>query len=167
VKITTDLIEDLATHAGLAASCFNYQPWRFIFVYDQEILEKMWSAVSKSNKWVELASMIIAVFAKPEDDCSPGKRNYYLFDTGMACSNLILRATELGLVAHPIAGYNSVKVSEILGIPEEYQVITLINVGIKDEEIHPYLNENQIELEKERPERKPLEEFMFRNKFPK
>lgn len=29
---------------------------------------------------------------------------YYLFDAGMSVAFLILRATELGIVAHPIAG---------------------------------------------------------------
>jgi nitroreductase len=165
VDITRGFVEDLATHAGLAASCFNFQPWRFMFVYEQEVLEKVWPNLSKGNKWVESASMIIVVFARPEDDCSPGKRDYYLFDTGMACSNLILRATELGLVAHPIAGFNSQKVIEALGIPEDYKVITLIIVGKKAKEMNPHLSEEQIGWEKERPERKPLSQYVFHNKY--
>ena len=39
---------------------------------------------------------------------------------------LILRATELGLVAHPIAGFSPRKAREILGIPDSAQVITFI-----------------------------------------
>jgi nitroreductase len=84
----------------------------------------------------------------------------------MACCNLILRATELGLVAHPIAGFNSEKVRKVLGIPEEYKVITLINVGKKDKDIHPYLNEKQVAWEKNRPKRKQLGEFTFHNQYP-
>jgi nitroreductase len=165
VKITRELVEDLATHAGLSASCFNNQPWRFVFVYDRERLEEMWGALSRGNKWVELASMIVAVFSKPEDDCRIRDRAYHQFDVGMATATLILRATELGLVAHPIAGFSPTKVKEILGIPDGYQVITLVNVGKKADGIHPYLSEDQAQTERERPERFPLERYVFHNKY--
>lgn len=165
VEITPRLVEDLATHAGLSASCFNNQPWRFVFVYDKDMLEAMWAALSRGNKWAELASMIVAVFSKPEDDCQIRDRVYHQFDTGMATAFLILRATELGLVAHPIAGFSPKKVKEVLGIPEEYQVITLVNVGKKSDSIHPYLSEEQAEAEMTRPPRKPLAEYAYHNRY--
>lgn len=165
VDITEDLITDLAIHAGLSASCFNSQPWHFVFVYDPEILKKLHGTLSKANKWVELASMIIVVFCHVEDDCRVKGRDYYLFDTGMATSFLILRATELGLVAHPIAGYDEAMVKEILSIPKKYQVITLVNVGKHSETVHAFLSEKQAKIEKKRPERLPLEKFAFINRY--
>lgn len=165
VKITDELVEDLARSAQLAPSCFNYQPWKFVFVHDEEMLVRMREALSKGNEWVYAASLIIAVFGKREDDCNTQGREYYLFDIGQASAFLQLRATELGLVAHPIAGFSESKVKEILGIPDEYKVITLINVGRKSDKISPVLSEKQIEWEKNRPERKRLEEFIFKNGF--
>jgi len=165
VTITDELIEDLAGSVQLAPSCFNYQPWKFVFVYDEEMLVQMREALSKGNEWVYAASLIIAVFGKREDDCNTQGREYYLFDIGQASAFLQLRATELGLVAHPIAGFSESKVKEILGIPDEYKVITLINVGKKSDKISPALSEKQIEWEKNRPERKRLEEFVFKNRF--
>jgi nitroreductase len=165
VRITDELIEDLAGSAQLAPSCFNYQPWKFVFVYDEEMLVKMREALSKGNEWVYAASLIIAVFGKREEDCNTQGREYYLFDMGQASAFLQLRATELGLVAHPIAGFSESKVKEILGIPDEYKVITLINVGKKSDKISPVLSEKQIEWEKNRPERKRLDEFIFKNRF--
>ena len=165
VKITDELVEDLARSAQLAPSCFNYQPWKFVFVYDEEMLVKMREALSKGNEWVYAAPLIIAVFGKREDDCNTQGREYYLFDMGQASAFLQLRATELGLVAHPIAGFGESKVKEILGIPDEYKVITLINVGKKSDKISTVLSEKQIEWEKNRPERKRLEEFIFKNGF--
>ncbi len=38
VAITENLIKDLSRSAGLAPSCFNYQPWRFVFVKDPAVL---------------------------------------------------------------------------------------------------------------------------------
>jgi nitroreductase len=83
----------------------------------------------------------------------------------MATATLILRATELGLVAHPIAGFKPKKVREILGIPDEYQVLTLIIVGKKMDEIHPSLSEEQAKIEMKRPERKPLSKMAFHNTY--
>ncbi len=83
----------------------------------------------------------------------------------MACASLILRATELDIVAHPIAGYSPGKVKEILHIPQEYQVVILINVGKKSERINPLLSEKHVAWEKERPARKTLEEFIYINDY--
>lgn len=163
VEITEDLIKDLAGSAGLAPSCFNNQPWRFVFVRDPEVLKRMHEALSQGNEWAHAASMIIAVFSKKEDDCMIRDREYHQFDCGLGAGFLIMRATELGLVAHPIAGYSPKKTKEILGIPEEYQVITLIIVGKHSDEISPILSEKQVEWETERPERLAIEKFTFIN----
>ncbi len=166
IEITDELIRDLAESAQLAPSCFNNQPWRFVFVRDPQVLKKLHGAMSKGNEWVQAASLIIAVFSREDLDCRIKGRNYYLFDTGMATAFIILRATELGLVAHPIAGYNEDAVKEILGIPKDMQVITLIIVGKHSETISPLLTEKQVEAEKKRPERLPLEKFVYVNGFP-
>lgn len=165
VEITEDLIDDLAESAGLAASCFNNQPWRFVFVHDPSVLKKLHTALSKGNEWIHHASMIVAVFSGKSLDCDIKGREYYLFDTGMATAHMILRATELGLVAHPIAGYHEDQVKEFLGIPKDMTVITLVNFGKRREELRPVLSEKQKEWERERPERLPLEKLVHINAY--
>ncbi|MDH5744469.1 MAG: nitroreductase family protein, partial [Candidatus Aminicenantes bacterium] len=49
IEITEDLIEDLAHSAQLAPSCFNNQPWRFVFIREPEMLKKMHDALSQGN----------------------------------------------------------------------------------------------------------------------
>ncbi|MEO0114835.1 MAG: nitroreductase family protein [candidate division WOR-3 bacterium] len=165
VPIKEELVKDLAECAQLTCSCFNNQPWRFVFVYDPAMLKQLHSALSKGNEWCQFASMIIAVLSKKELDCQIKGRDYYLFDTGMATAFIILRATELGLVAHPIAGYDENKVKEILSIPDAMTVITLIIVGKHSDKINPVLSEKQVEAEKSRPERLPIEKFAFINQY--
>ena len=165
VEITPEIVEDLARHAQLSASCNNKQPWRYVFVYEREKLEEMFTALSRGNLWAHQGSMIIAVFSKEEDDCVIRSRIYHQFDLGMATATMILRATELGLVAHPIAGFKPKLVRDILGIPDGNTLLTLVIVGKKMEEIHPSLNEGQAARENIRPERMPLEEFAFHNKY--
>jgi nitroreductase len=165
VNITDDIINDLAESARLFCSCFNNQPWRYVFVQAPLVLKKMHEALSPGNEWARNASMIVAVFSKPEFDCMIKGRNYYLFDTGMATAALILRATELGLVAHPIAGYSPTKTKQILDIPNEMEVITLVIIGKHADKISPVLSEKQVAAEKKRPERLPLEKFSYKNKY--
>lgn len=163
VKITKNLVNDLSKCAQLSASCFNNQPWRYVFVYKPEVLKKMHEALSSGNEWAKDASMIIAVFCNRENDCIIKDREYYLFDTGMATAFIILRATELGLVAHPIAGFSPKKVREILNIPEKMNVITLVIVGKHSSEIKSVLSDKQKKAEKHRPKRFSIKKIAFMN----
>lgn len=164
-NISDELIQELFEAAQLAPSCFNNQPTRFVFIRNPDVLLKMRQALSAGNEWAYAASLIIAVLSRPEDDCVIHDRVYHLFDDGLAVGFLILRATELGLVAHPIAGFSPRKTRDILGIPPEYQVITLIIVGEKAKEISPVLSEKQRAWEKERPQRKPFAEVVSLDRF--
>lgn len=166
VTITPELIHDLAKAAGLAPSCFNNQPWQYVFVYDPEQLTRMHAALNPGNEWAKSASLIIAVLGKKESDCvMKDGREYFLFDIGMASAFLILQATVKELVAHPIAGYDPVKVKEVLQIPEGLNVITLIIAGKHSDKINPVLSEKQIESEKERPVRLELNKFVHYNSY--
>lgn len=167
IEITDELIKDLARSAGLSASCFNKQPWRFVFIHEKAMLEKLFSAMSGGNEWTQQSSMIIAVCSKKELDCVVKGREYYLFDTGMATALLILRATERGLVAHPIAGYDEEKAKQALNIPADMTLITLVNVGKHAEEIHAQLSDEQAAVESERPERLGFEKYAFINRYKK
>ena len=165
VEISDSLIYDLAKCAQITASCFNNQPWKFVFVYNSEMLKKMHDVLSSGNKWAEKASMIIVVLGKRDDDCVIHDRIYYRFDIGMATEAMILRATELGLVAHPIAGYSPKKTRDVLSIPDEFDVITLVIVGKHSDDIDPVLSEKQIKAEKRRPKRISTDDFVYINRY--
>ena len=165
VEISDDIVRDLAECAGLAASCFNNQPWRYVFVRDREVLEEMFETLPDGNRWARAASMIVAVLSRPDLDCQIMGRDYYQFDTGMGTAHMILRATELGLVAHPIAGYSPKKVRGVLGIPDDMSVITLVIFGKHTDEISDLLSDSQVETEAKRPARKPFEKIAWLEKY--
>ncbi len=125
----------------------------------------MHKALSSGNEWASDASLYIVVCAKKSDDCVIYDREYYLFDTGLATGFLILQATELGLVAHPIAGYSPKKTRQICSIPEDMQVITLVVVGKHAESIKSILSEKQQQQEPHRPIRKPFTSFIHYDHF--
>jgi nitroreductase len=165
VPISDETVRQLAGSAALAPSCFNNQPWRFVFVRDPQQLQKVFAAMSKGNEWTFDAAMVIAVASQRDKDCLVKEREYYLFDAGMATAFLILKATELGLVAHPIAGYDEEKAKSVLGIPAEMRLITLVNCGTHSETPSANINAKQIEGEKTRPPRLPLAEIMRLDRY--
>jgi nitroreductase len=125
----------------------------------------MHDVLTSGNAWAKDASLIIAVHSKEEDDCIIHDRKYYHFDTGLATAFLILRATELGLVAHPIAGYSPKKTRDILDIPDNHSVITLVIVGKHADVVKPVLSEKQAIQEVKRPSRHPLSQFVSMNRY--
>lgn len=157
-------IDSLIEAMRLAPSCFNNQPWRSIFVYGAEELAQIKTALSKGNEWATRAPLIVVVSAKPPDDCVIADRQYFLFGCGLAVGQLVLRATEMGMVAHPIAGYSPKKAKELLGIPEEYTVITFVICGYPGTD-DSLLSDKQKGDEKVRPERKPIGDNFFKNKW--
>lgn len=163
--VEDDKIDSLIEAARLSASCFNNQPWRVVLAKGSEALSKAKETLSKGNVWATRAPLILIVSAKPPDDCQlSDKRDYFLFSTGLAVGQLELRATELGLIAHPIAGYDPLKAKAAFGIPEDHVVIAYVIVGYPGTD-DSLLSDKQKEAEKVRPERKPVGENFFLDRW--
>jgi nitroreductase len=166
-EVTKELVDDLVGAAHLAPSCMNNQSWRFVAIYEPEMKARFDEEVlSRGNAWAIDGSLYFVVFSKKDDDCTlKGERDYFLFDTGMATAYLMLRATELDLIAHPIAGYDPDKAKEVLGIPDEYVAIAMVIVGKLADGISPRLKEWQVERETGGRQRRPLETVLHHNMY--
>ncbi len=163
--IEDEKVEALIEAARLAPSCNNFQPWRLVFVKGEPALSETKAGMNRGNVWTTRAPLIIVVAAKEDDDCMlSDRRNYFLFGCGLAIGQLMLRATELGLVAHPIAGYDPAKVRAALGIPEPYIIITTVICGYPGGP-EDLLSDKQKESERTRPERKPIGENIFLDRW--
>lgn len=168
VKISDNLIEDISKAAGLMPSCYNKQPWRYIFVRKKEVLSNLKEALSEGNEWAKGASMIIGVASKKELDCVlKDGREYYDFDTGMATGVMLLKLAEAGLVGHAIAGYDQEKAKNVLNVPSDMEIITLIIVGKKFKNPGDKLSEKQKKSEKERPPRLEVGEYVYYERYGK
>ncbi len=160
--VESEKLASLVEAMRLAPSCNNNQPWRVVVCREQNSLTKAKSALSKGNVYATIVPATFVVSAKIDDDChglSDG-RDYYLFSCGLAVGEMILRATELGLIAHPIAGFDPLVLKRELGIPAEYVVITMVNVGYSGED-DSLLSDKQKIRELTRPDRKPVGENFF------
>jgi nitroreductase len=110
--------------ARLAPSARNQQPWRFIVVKGKENIENVVTkAFFEFSQGFKEAPVLIFACANPGDDDIHEGREYYLFDVGLAMENLLLAATALGMVTHPMTSVKEDELRKVLHIPNEVRFV--------------------------------------------
>ncbi len=123
-EVEDEKIAKILEAARLAPSARNSQPWRFILVKGKENVEAVVDeAFMGMNQIVREAPALIIACANPSDDDIHEGREYYLFDVGLAVENMLLAATDLGLVTHPMTAVHEDKLRKVLHIPNEVRFV--------------------------------------------
>ena len=126
-----EVIEDIVDCGRMAATAINIQPWQFIVVQDQSLREKI-ADTTDYGKFIARAPVCIAVF------CQDTK--YYLEDGCAATQNILNAARAHGLGTCWVAGDKKAyagKIGEMLGLPPQHKLISLIAMGYPAEEKSP------------------------------
>ena len=108
-----------------APSSGNSQPWTFIVIRDEEVKDKL-ASVAPFGRFIGQASVAIAVIIDPHVSSHPVE------DGAAATQNILLAAHALDLGACWIGSYGSdyeERAKEILGIPVDRRVLSLISLG--------------------------------------
>lgn len=155
-------LRSLFEAARWAPSSSNEQPWRFVMATkdDQAAYARLLDCLLEGNrKWAFRAPVLILSVACMNFDDNAKPNRHALHDTGMALENLLLQATALGLVAHPMAGFDIERARVELTIPSGYEPVAMIAVGYPgDLNVLPdYLQQREMKPR----ERKPLTEIAF------
>jgi nitroreductase len=157
--IDEEILQRIMTAATYAPSCFNSQPWRFMVVTGATELTRLHEALSGGNYWAKKAPALVVLATKTEFDAKlSDNREYALFGCGLAAANLMLQATKEGLYAHPMAGFDPLKVKEAFAIPEDYIIVTLIALGYPGS--LEGLSDKHVASEKSERSRKPESEVI-------
>jgi nitroreductase len=126
-EIEREKLEQVLGAARLAPSAMNKQPWRFVVVQGKEnverVAEKAFSGFGQGNLVVKEANVLIFAFANHEENVMPDGAFFYPTDVGLAFENLLLAATDLGLVTHPMTALDQAELKKVLGVPEEERFI--------------------------------------------
>lgn len=123
----------------MAPSAGNLQPCHFVVIQDPAVRAKVQQA-ALGQELFDSAPVIIAVCVEPERSSKYGDigRNYFcLLDGANATENMLLAAHALGYGACWVGGFIQSAVKEVLGLPEDVQVVSLIPLGIADEKPEP------------------------------
>lgn len=142
--------------ARWAPSASNCQERLFLYAHrDTPAFAQFFSLLAEGNQaWCHRAAVLIVALSDTLDSAGRPIRSH-AFDTGLAVENLLLQACELGLVAHPMAGFSSERAISELNIPQRYLPQCMIAIGVPGD-----VNElSEFNQSRELPsQRKPMEE---------
>lgn len=128
-------VEDLkriVAAARWSPSCFNEQPWHFYFGMkpNKSFNEFLDVLVEKNQSWAQNSSAIGLITASKKFKKNGNPNNWAEFDTGAAWMALALQALKMDLHCHAMAGFDSEKALNLLGLNgNEHTVIAAVAIG--------------------------------------
>ena len=121
-SIPREDLEKIVDAGRMAATGYNAQPWDFIVVTEQKIIDKLKVAA----EWMDKAGAIIAVVLDPST-------RFWLEDGSAAVENILIASTALGYGSCWLEGYTlplEEEFKELLGVPAEKRLLTLVPIGV-------------------------------------
>ena len=155
----------LVEAARWAPSCFNSQPWRFVYAV-KDIAH--WPAMLKllmdmNQAWAQHAGALIAVVSRNTFEANNNPAPTHSFDTGAAWMSLALQARAMGLASHAMWGIEHDNISKALNLLDNMQIQAIVAVGKPGDKSE--LPEPLQEREQPSP-RKALEDIVFEGQMP-
>ena len=158
--LTLAQVQSLCEAGRWAPSCFNSQPWRFIYALpDTPQWQPLLDLLMDANKlWAAKAGALVALVARTHFEANDAPAATHSFDTGSAWMSMALQAQHMGLTAHAMWGFHHDQAADALKLPEYFATQALIAFG------HPAPAEALPDPLREREvpsPRKALSELMF------
>lgn len=137
-QVPDELVTSILKAAMSAPSACNQQPWHFIVIRDNNILNEI-SKIHSGFHTLKNSPLAILVCGEPQ---IAKLEFYWEQDCSAATQNMLLAAKALGLGSvwlgiNPRGGEDSERISEILSIPEHIKPFSIVSVGYPDECITP------------------------------
>ena len=107
--VTEEQIRLLAEAARSAPSCYNEQPWAFIFcdrTIDPQAYAKVMKGLVEFNQgWAKNAPVLVVISAETKSRRTKKDNQWGPYDTGAAAVCMALQAAGMGLMAHQMGGF--------------------------------------------------------------
>jgi nitroreductase len=118
--------------ARLAPSASNRQEWKFVVVRDKNTREKL-SRAALGQTFVAQAPVVIVACATEAERVMACGQSAYTVDVSIACAYMTLQACELGLGTCWLGAFHEYEVKDILKIPSQIRVVTMMPLGYPDQ----------------------------------
>lgn len=143
--VSHQLLEQIVETASYAPSWKHTQIVRYIAVSDKELKDKIGDCTSvypHNGEIIKKAPMLIAVtviknrcgFERDGSYTTDRKDSWQMFDAGIASQTFCLSAHAHGIGSVIMGIFDRDKITSLLEIPEERELVALIPIGYPNEE---------------------------------
>ena len=153
----------LAEAARWSPSCFGDEPWRYLFcdrIVNQYVWQKAFECLSEGNQeWAVNAPLLIIISSDSIFERNEKPNRWGSYDTGASAMSLCIQATDMGLMAHQMGGFDSEKVRQSFKMPERFTPMAMMTIGyqVEKQNIPDEMKERELAERK----RKPLGDCFF------
>lgn len=135
-EIESEKLKSILMAGNLAPTARNRQEWKIVVVKDKDLKDKMVSCCNGQKFVADAGALLVAVSTDPTYNMRCGI-NAGAVDTALVLQNMTLQATSEGLGTCYIGSFYNDQVKELLGIPQEMEVIQILTLGYPDESPSP------------------------------
>jgi nitroreductase len=163
-SLSNEEILSLFEAARWAPSCYNNQPWRFLYAKrETPHWDKFFNLLVDFNKsWCKNAALLAVVVSYKLFERNKKPSETHSFDAGSAFENICLEGTARNLVVHGMQGFDYKAAKEALNVPDDFEVLAMFAVGKKaPKETLPL----ELQAKEVLSERKKLAEIVFEGGF--
>jgi nitroreductase len=163
-EIEPEKVEALFEAAHWAPSSRNIQPWRYIYALRNYIeFNLLLNLLFEGNqRWAKNAGLLVLSLAQTKYSYQDKiiENRYSWHDSGLANSLLIIQAVSMGLLAHPMGGFDANRARQDMYIPQDYDPVAIIAIGYQGDDSK--LPDDLLSRLKAPRSRKPLDEIVFK-----
>ncbi len=156
-KMSSDDITKLMEHVILSPTSYNQQNWRFVYVTDQDIKEKISEAArgqaqpkdgslvvvlcGDMTAWKkdpvrywkhhtpEKQQLVKASLERKYSTDTQAQRDEAIRSCGMAAQTIMLAARDMGLDSCPMVGFEYDELAKVINLPENHLIVMMVVVG--------------------------------------
>jgi nitroreductase len=130
-EVSSAELDSLFEAARWSPSCFNEQPWLFLYARESEDRSLFLDLLMEGNRpWAGRAPVLAFVVARRQFRHNSKPNRWAGFDSGAAWMSLALAAHQCGLVTHAMGGFDQDRAYEVLQVPsEEFEIMAAMAIG--------------------------------------
>lgn len=179
--MSSDDVKKLMEHVILSPTSYNQQNWRFVYVTDQDVKEKISEAARGQaqpkdgslvivlcgdmaawkteplrywkNHPTEKQELVKASLERKYSTDTQAQRDEAIRSCGMAAQTIMLAARDMGLDSCPMVGFEYDELAKVINLPENHLIVMMVVVGKRAEDAA------------QRGGQLPLNEIAFENSF--
>ena len=180
-KMNSDDVKKLMEHVILSPTSYNQQNWRFVYVTDQDVKEKISESARGQaqprdgslvvilcgdmtawkteplrywkNHPTEKQELVKASLERKYSTDEQAQRDEAIRSCGMAAQTIMLAARHMELDSCPMVGFEYDELAKVINLPDNHLIVMMVVVGKRAEDAA------------QRGGQLPLNEVAFENSF--